>query len=148
MKHKAYLELTIDGMQEVLRADFSKNQLAFHFDLENLEPGAAYRFDYAVLKGDGEVMEIKRGTTFHTFENDPQILKFSAMSSAQTLSETSAFEYLVSNKPDLILQLGEMHELSNQYLSSGMFQQSYHEVFMSSQQRETYSNYPIVHVWG
>ena len=97
------------------------------------------------MKLDKKILEIKGGS-FRTFATDPDVFTFSAASCADTLYESDAFSHFVSNNPDLVIQLGDMHYSGASGLTSGMFQEAYHEVFKLITHRKLYENWPIEYI--
>ena len=93
-----------------------------------------------MIAEDGSVLESREDGAFHTFETNPEVFKFSASACAHDLSEGEVFKHIASNDPDIVIQLGDMHYAGTEYMTSGLFQEAYHEVFKSGNQRRLYEN--------
>ena len=78
------------------------------------------------------LLETKEGGTFKTFENDPQVFSFSASARAHNFSEADVLEKMAAQSNDLMVVLGGMHQAGDEILTSGLFQEAYHEVFQSA----------------
>ena len=118
----------MSGKSEPYIANMKKNQLAFHFDFFELQPGTRYDFSYKLKTQDGAILEERQNGSFSTFKNDPEI-SFSATSGSDKNSESDALPFLVSNNPDLLIHLGNFHSAGSVILANGHYQQAYSEIF-------------------
>lgn len=140
------LEFKLEGRDEAIIVELQESQLAYHVDLKDLKPGTEYSFTYSLQKaptseagGEEALLDLEtKSGHFRTFETDPAIFKFSAAYRSDSLSESAAFEYVVSNKPDVMVWLGNMHTSNDNHMTSGMLQEASHEVFTSSARRTLY----------
>jgi phosphodiesterase/alkaline phosphatase D-like protein len=63
------------------------------------------------------------------------------------MSETDAFNQMSYLKPDLFINVGDMHYSAYNQVTEEELAFAYHEVFKSKNQRDFYQKYPLVYTF-
>ena len=119
---KAFLDFTLEdpstGAWQTRTAQLPDRSLAYQLDFSELTPGTRYTFRYLLRPASApdQIIDGRSDGTFRTYAERPDTFKFSVMSNAETRSEaesllldSAAADGLVSNNPDVLVHLGDMH---------------------------------------